>query len=135
MADTVSKAKRSEIMSKIRSKKTKPELMIKELLDNRIFRYQPNGITGKPDFGNKKRKIAIFIDGCFWHGCPKHCRMPKSREKYWVPKIQKNMERDSRYTKELKRRGWTVMRLWEHEVRENPDKCRDKIMAKLEKLK
>ncbi len=130
MADVFSKEKRSDIMSKVRSERTKPELIMKRILDGRIFNYHPKNIKGNPDFANKKRKMAIFIDGCFWHGCPKHCRMPKSNKEYWGPKIQRNVKRDKKHTGELKKGGWTVIRLWEHEVFKNPIKCRDKIMSK-----
>jgi len=124
--DTVSEKKRSEIMSKIRSKNTQPELLLKSALTGLRFRYQPK-IKGKPDFASKKHMIAIFVDGCFWHGCPTHCRLPKSKQKYWYPKILKNIERDKVSTKVLQKEGWKVLRFWEHEIRCELDLCIAKI--------
>jgi len=132
MTDNVAKKERSRIMSKIKSKNTKPEITIKELLDGRIFKYQPKGILGNPDFANKREKIAIFIDGCFWHGCKKHCRMPNSNKKYWTQKIERNKKNDKLITKKLGQKGWNIIRLWEHEVKNDPKKCRTKILKKFQ---
>jgi DNA mismatch endonuclease (patch repair protein) len=104
-------------MSHIRSSKTKPELKFKKTLKTLGFAYQPKGIHGRPDFANKKHKIVIFIDGCFWHGCSQHYKKPKSNRDYWKNKIRKNMERDSKVRIELESKGWKVMRIWEHEIK------------------
>jgi len=82
-------------------------------------RRQP--IHGKPDFVFPKLRVAIFIDGCFWHGCSRHCRMPKSRTEFWTTKIQKNKDRDRAVNRMLRKQGWTVIRIWEHSV---PDSTR-----------
>lgn len=74
-------------------------------------------LTGKPDFVFSRFKIAVFIDGCFWHGCPRHCRMPSSNVNYWNNKIEKNKIRDKKITMTLKMRGWQVIRIWEHEIK------------------
>jgi DNA mismatch endonuclease, patch repair protein len=74
-------------------------------------------ILGKPDFVFPKNKIAVFIDGCFWHGCPKHCRMPATNVQYWTQKIEGNAKRDRQVTKGLKKKGWIVIRFWEHELK------------------
>jgi len=99
MADTVSKKKRSEIMSKIKSKDTKIEIDFRKAIWKAGFRYRknPKGYFGKPDLVLKKYKTVIFIDSCFWHGCKKHCRLPSTRQNYWIPKIEKT----SRETKKL----------------------------------
>ena len=115
MTDIFSKRKRSEIMSKIRSSKTKPELKLKKIIGKIGFSYQPKNILGKPDFADRKNKIAIFIDGCFWHGCGKHCRMPKQNKKYWRQKIKRNIKRDKEVSKNLRKQGWKVIRIWEHD--------------------
>lgn len=73
-------------------------------------------LFGSPDFVFPKNKIAIFIDGCFWHGCPKHCRMPSSNVEYWNKKISGNYLRDRWVEKDLKSQGWLVYRFWEHEL-------------------
>jgi DNA mismatch endonuclease (patch repair protein) len=116
MADIFSKKKRSDIMSKIRSSKTKPELKLKKLMKKFGFAYQPKNIFGKPDFAVKKNKIAIFIDGCFWHGCKKHHRMPNQNRKYWSEKIKRNIQRDKIVSSHLKKSDWKVLRIWEHEI-------------------
>ncbi|MCC7519379.1 MAG: DNA mismatch endonuclease Vsr [Verrucomicrobiae bacterium] len=72
-------------------------------------------IPGTPDFAFPARKLAIFIDGCFWHGCPRHFRMPSTNRRYWCRKIAANKLRDRRTTCYLRRAGWTVLRIWEHE--------------------
>ena len=113
-------------MSRIRSKGTKAELILKGALVGLHLRYQPN-IYGKPDFGNKSRKIAVFVDGCFWHKCPKCFKKPKSNVKYWAPKIEKNVQRDRKINQYLKKDGWIVVRFWEHQVVKNPEKCASKV--------
>lgn len=122
MADIFTKAKRSEIMSKIKSKSTKSELFLKRLLKGTYLRFQPL-IYGNPDFGNKKRKIAIFVDGCFWHKCKKCFIPPKSNKKYWLPKLENNAKRDKIVNFTFKKIGWKVIRLWEHNLKKNPQKC------------
>src|SRR4030042_4174804 len=115
MTDRISKEKRSEVMSKIRKTKTKPELKLREMIKGQYFRYQPK-MPGNPDFAIKKRKIAIFLDGCFWHKCPKCFRPPKSKKYYWIPKIERNKRRDEEITKQYKKNGWMVIRIWEHQI-------------------
>lgn len=73
-------------------------------------------LRGKPDFVFAKQKIAVFVDGCFWHGCSKHCRMPKGNRKYWQTKIAGNRARDRLVARTLRRAGWWVLRIWEHEL-------------------
>ena len=80
------------------------------------WHVQPKGIVGNPDFIFPDARIAIFVDGCFWHGCPKCGHIPKSNKKYWQAKILRNMERDKRLRSELQQEGWTVLRVWEHEL-------------------
>lgn len=109
--DTVSKEKRSEIMSRIRSE-SGIEILPESLRGLRL-RKHPRGIFGRPDFGNKLRRIAIFIDGCFWHGCERHFRMPKSNMDFWARKIERNKRRDMLVNGELRANGWTVYRIWE----------------------
>lgn len=81
------------------------------------LRHQPKGIFGRPDFANKNRKIALFIDGCFWHGCKDHFKCPKTNSKFWWDKIERNMKRDKEVTERLRAEGWTVIRIWEHELK------------------
>ena len=104
-------------MSKIHSSKTKPELKIKKFMKMLGFSYQLKNIFGKPDFADKENKIAVFVDGCFWHGCKKHCRVPKQNNVYWHEKIKRNIERDKEVSRYLKRNGWKAVRIWEHDIK------------------
>ena len=113
-------------MSKIRSKETKLELKFKKLMTGLRFWYQPK-IMGRPDFASKKLKIAIFIDSCFWHKCPKHFRKPNSNKSYWNTKIDRNVKRAKEVNRILKNEGWKVIRFWEHDIIKNPKKCINKI--------
>jgi DNA mismatch endonuclease, patch repair protein len=119
--DTFSKAERSRIMSRVKSSENKStEAAFITLMKERGItgwrRHQP--VFGKPDFVFRKTRIAVFIDGCFWHGCPKHCRMPATNRDYWERKIGRNLERDKKVKRELRKAGWTVVRIWEHELKD-----------------
>jgi DNA mismatch endonuclease (patch repair protein) len=114
--DMYSKAVRSYTMSRIRSYKTQPELQMQKLLRSMHFIYQPKNIYGKPDFANRAAKIAIFIDGCFWHGCKKHYNTPRTNVAYWSAKINRNRKRDKLVNMTLKSKGWRIIRIWEHDI-------------------
>jgi DNA mismatch endonuclease (patch repair protein) len=120
MADVFSKQKRSEVMATIRSKGNKAT----EIKLISIFRA--HGITGwrrnqklfgKPDFIFRKERFAVFVDGCFWHGCPKHSRTPRSNVAYWEKKFARNKARDKRVSRELRTHAWRVVRIWEHQLK------------------
>lgn len=130
MADIFSKEKRSEIMSKIRGKDTKVELAVFRELRSRGVYFQKYYRTsaGSPDIALPRKKIAIFIDGDFWHGYRFFKNKSRLPEKYWLGKIEDNMRRDRRNRAKLKRMGWKVMRVWEHEVIKDFDKTMDKII-------
>lgn len=117
--DTVSKKKRSEIMRAIHSKDTKLEVAFrKEFWRNGIrYRKNPKNYFGKPDIVIKRLKTVVFFDSCFWHGCRAHCRLPSTNKKYWVAKIARNKKRDDVVTQHYKKRGWQVIRIWEHQPR------------------
>lgn len=87
-------------------------------------------VFGKPDFIFRAQKLAVFVDGCFWHGCRYHCRLPASNESYWHPKILRNQLRDKSVTRELRKRGWRVLRIWEHELRK-PERVINRITTTL----
>lgn len=119
--DVFSKAKRSEVMSQIRSGGNRDtELrMISLFRTNGIHgwrRRQP--LFGKPDFIFRRERIAVFVDGCFWHGCPapKHAPLPKSRALWWAQKLSRNKKRDRVVTRTLREQGWRVIRIWECEL-------------------
>jgi len=119
MPDTVSKRKRSEIMSKVRSRDSRIEVDFRKAIWRAGFKYRknPTKYFGKPDLVLKKYKTVIFIDSCFWHGCKKHCRIPTARRKYWTEKIARNMERDKEVSKHNKKQGWKIFRIWEHKIK------------------
>lgn len=132
--DVFSKEKRSEIMSKIRSEGTQAELAVfKELRKRKVyFQKHYKGVAGKPDIALPRNKKAVFIDGDFWHGyrfSKIKNRLPK---KYWLGKIESNIARDKRNRAALKRAGWEVLRVWEHEVDKNLSKVADKIQSFIE---
>lgn len=117
--DRIDKAARSRIMRSVRAKGSRIEREFVDALKSaglNDFVMHPSDIPGKPDVIFPRQKLAIFIDSCFWHGCPQHLRMPKSNTEYWEWKIHYNRERDREQTKELVDKGWRVIRLWEHEL-------------------
>lgn len=122
--DVVSKARRSTIMAAVRSRGNRStEWKVRAVLIRsgiRGWRLHCQGLPGRPDFTFIREKIAIFVDGCFWHGCPKCGRIPKSNRKFWREKILGTIIRDRRWRAQLRRSGWRVLRLWEHEL-QNPD--------------
>lgn len=135
MTDVLTPAQRKLNMSRIRTKNTGPETKIRKMLSAgsiRGYRLHYN-LIGKPDIVFTKKKIAIFIDGCFWHRCPVDFQEPETRKEFWMKKILSNVERDKKVNKKLKDDGWTVLRFWEHEVRKNPDNVVKKITDTLEK--
>jgi len=122
---------RSEQMARIRGTNTEPELLLRRALWQRGLRYRVGGKTpaGRPDLVFASRKIAIFIDGCFWHGCPDHYVRPRSRTEFWAAKLEENTSRDARQVATLEADGWLVFRVWEHEVFEALDDVADGIVA------
>ena len=119
MTDVFSKEKRSEIMSKIRSKNTQPEVLLRKELWKKGYRYRIHfKLPGKPDIVFIRKRIVIFIDGCFWHRCPRCYKAPKSNTSYWEAKISKNIERDKLINATLTKKGWHVIRIWEHQIKE-----------------
>ena len=139
MSDVFSKAERSEVMSRIRSRGNKAT----ELALATFFRRHK--ITGwrrqivvqsprskvqsqetgsesfrvRPDFVFPKRKLAVFVDGCFWHGCPQHGTRPRNNRAFWRRKFSRNKKRDALVTRALRRANWRVVRIWEHELKRN----------------
>lgn len=133
MADMHSKEVRSRNMSHIRSTNSKPEELVRKYLFADGFRYRKNVKTlpGKPDIVLSKYKTVIFVNGCFWHkhDCPKFV-WPSSNTEYWIPKIQRNVERDQCNYAELQKLGWNVIIVWECELKK---KILDETMNRLEK--
>lgn len=117
--DKISKEKRSWNMSRIRHTNTKPELLVRRYLFSQGYRYSvKNSLYGKPDIVFQNKKIAIFVNGCFWHQ-HKNCKlsyMPKTNTIFWVNKLSRNVERDIKVDKELTGKGWKIIRIWECEI-------------------
>ena len=110
---------RSKVMSSIRSKNTKPELMVESILSENNIKYvkHADNLIGKPDFVLKKLNLIIFVQGCFFHGCKIHYKKPKSNVKFWENKIKNNKLRDRKVTNTLRKMGWKVLHVWEHSLR------------------
>ena len=118
-------------MRAIRSKDTKPELIVRRILHRSGFRYrlQAKGLPGKPDLAIKKYKLAIFVQGCFWHwhGCESF-RVPKTRTEWWTEKLSRNCERDERDLAALLVQGWRVLWIWECYLKKNKNNGEDAIL-------
>lgn len=132
MADTIDKQTRSRVMSRVRNKDTRPEMKVRRLVFAAGYRYRLHGrkLPGKPDLVFPGRRKVIFVHGCFWHrheGCPL-ARLPKSRHEFWIPKLEANRERDRRNQKELEALGWSVLALWECELK-NGETVASKVEA------
>ena len=130
MPDIFTPEKRSYVMSRIRSKGTKIEVRMRELLEENGISFEEHpDIEGSPDFVAGKH-VLVFCDGSFWHGYDyMHGRIP--RQKFWREKIERNMRRDARTNRLLRSRGYSVLRIWEHDINKKPDKCVRKIRRSL----
>jgi DNA mismatch endonuclease, patch repair protein len=126
----------SAVMRGNRKRDTTPELAIRRALHRSGLRYRLHvklrvtGATVRPDVVFVRQRLAIFVDGCFWHGCPTHGTAPRANANYWALKIQSNRQRDRRNTEALREAGWTVIRAWEHE---DPASVLDRVLAVFEK--
>ena len=121
----------SRIMSAIKDKNTKPELILRKALWNygvKGYRLHWKKVQGKPDIAFPGKKVAVFVNGCFWHRCP-YCNLslPKSNTKFWKEKFQKNVDRDKRKIDQLQDIGWKTITLWECQVKKDLPECVEKI--------
>lgn len=121
------------LMQSVRQKETKPEMRIYEELVHRGLHPIPSSrpvedlrITG--DLLFRPENLCVFVDGCFWHGCPDHFKLPLTNSAWWAEKVSETVERDHRQTAKLRQAGWLVLRVWEHE---KPSNAADKIVAAL----
>lgn len=133
MADVHNREQRSYNMSMIRSKNTKPEITLRKLLFSKGLKgYRIHyKLPGKPDIVFPKYKLAVFIDGCFWHKCPECFKKPATNKKFWKEKIEGNTKRDKNVNRILKKEGWKVLRIWEHMVKINTTRCYNLIRREL----
>ena len=114
---------------------TKPEVELRSLLHRRGLRFRKDYLIRLrnrrrvyADIAFTKKKVAVFVDGCFWHSCPQHGTTPKSNQDYWIPKLRENVERDCRTNAELRASGWLVIRVWEHVT---PQEALDVVLSHL----
>ena len=142
MPDVFTNKKRSEVMSRIRSRGNKDtELRLVSLLrQHRISGWRRHimihaePLKVRPDFVFRHERVALFVDGCFWHGCPKHGTKPRGNASFWKKKFEANKTRDRLVTRTLRRSGWRVLRLWEHELsRKNEARAVRRILQSLSK--
>ena len=135
MTDVLTRRQRSYNMSQIKSRNTKPEVKLRNILWLRGIRgYRINAkLFGRPDIVFPKSRVAVFIDGCFWHRCPQCFIRPSTNRKFWDKKISGNVRRDREVNRILKKDGWKVIRIWEHLIRTNINTCYMIIVRELGK--
>ena len=117
--DTVSPTVRSRVMAQVKShgNRSTEVAFIALMRHHKIRGWHRNlPLPGRPDFAFPRSRLAIFVDGCFWHGCKRHCRIPHTRRRYWVEKIERNQKRARQVNSDLRCSGWIVLRFWEHEL-------------------
>lgn len=120
LADTFTVQERSALMGRIRGRgnQTTELTFVRLLREHGIKGWRRHlPLPGRPDFTFRKEKVLVFVDGCFWHGCPRHGRAPTSNGDYWAKKLARNRARDRQTTRLLRARGWQVVRLWEHALK------------------
>lgn len=135
MPDIWSDEKRSEVMAHIRSKNTEPELLLRRALwvGGARYRIHDSSVRGTPDISHKGAKVAVFVDGCFWHGCPRHYRRPETRQEFWDHKLQENQGRRAKVLAALKKDGWLVFEFWECDVQDSPGSLAARISREIER--
>ncbi|MEW8692905.1 MAG: very short patch repair endonuclease [Candidatus Thiodiazotropha endolucinida] len=132
--DILNPDQRSRCMSRIRGKNTKPELKLRKALWAVGLRYRlKNQLPGRPDIVFPGKKVAIFIDGCFWHRCPEHFKAPVQNAEFWAKKIERNVERDREVEQQLIAIGWHILRFWEHDIRVSPETCISRVLNTIAK--
>ena len=124
MPDVFSADRRSEIMSRVRGSgnKATEQALATFFRRHRIVGWRRQAhVFGSPDFVFMKPRVAVFVDGCFWHGCPKHATQPMTNREFWIAKLERNKARDRLVTRQLKACGWRVLRIWQHELTRNSE--------------
>lgn len=127
--DNLPKETRSRIMASIRGKNTRPEVLVRKLIwaQGNRYRVHDRRVPGTPDISNKRYKVAVFIDGCFWHGCATCYKEPRTNVSFWRAKLRANRQRRIKIKRQLKSSGWNVLEFWEHQVLSNPSQVAKKV--------
>lgn len=132
MTDVLTPEQRRLCMSRVKCRNTTPEIALRKALWADKIRYRlKSNLFGKPDLVFVGPRVAVFIDGCFWHGCPLHAQQPKTNIEFWNNKIKKNIERDAYVNTVLQNQGWHVVRCWQHEVKKDLHGCVDRVKTAL----
>lgn len=135
--DTVDKATRSRFMAAVKSRGnlSTERIMVRLLRQNGLPGWRRHiPIPGTPDFCWRDAKVSVFVDGCFWHGCP-HCyELPKSNVRYWAAKVAANKRRDRKVNDTLRGKGWSVLRIWECQLKKNPKRCVARVVRAVKGL-
>ena len=135
LADVLTQRQRSYNMSQIKARHTKPEKLLKLALASRGLRYSSGSrLPGKPDLVVVNARLAVFVDGCFWHQCPKHMTWPATNGRFWKTKILSNVARDQKVRRLLRRNNWRVARVWEHSIRTDAVACARRLEQIIERL-
>lgn len=123
-------------MASIRSSDTRPELLLRSCLWRKGFRFRANYRihATKTDIAFPAKKLVVFVDGCFWHGCQPHYRRPNGNQKYWDPKLARNRARDEANNLKFATLGWQVVRIWEHEIVEDVESACSRIVHALQRV-
>ena len=118
MVDRVTPDVRSRIMSSIKGKDTKPEIAVRKTVWGMGIRYRlhSKAVPGTPDISNRRRRLAVFVDGCFWHGCPRCYREPQTNTTFWRAKVERNRKRRHAVREDLERQGFQIAEIWEHDA-------------------
>lgn len=119
-------------MGRVRTKGTAAELALRKELWRRGLRYRLHlPLPGRPDLAFEREKVAVFVDGCFWHGCPRHYTAPATNPEFWKEKLHRNRQRDRNVDHALATDGWRVVRLWEHELEDDLDMAANRVISAL----
>jgi DNA mismatch endonuclease, patch repair protein len=127
--ERLTRPQRSQLMSRIQSRNTLPERIMRQALLGQGLLVRRQYGSAKADFAIPRSKIAIFVDGCFWHGCPRHYQPPANNGVYWKAKLQYNQRRDRRLRRALALEGWVVVRVWEHSLPKHADRFARHVRA------
>ncbi|MEQ0770897.1 DNA mismatch endonuclease Vsr [Paraburkholderia tropica] len=135
MTDVLTPEQRKRCMSRVKNRNTDIELTLRKMLWSAGLRYRLNvKLPGKPDIVFVSHKLAVFVDGCYWHGCPEHGQMPETNAQFWREKITKNIARDNTVTSILRANGWRVLRFWQHEIKRDPAGCVLRVKSSLQQI-